>query len=138
LSAEVVVERSAKTPVSGAGEAGPDEVGEGEEAGSDELLAVAGGDVLALDPGTVQPAMRNTTANQDVFSFTAEIIASNEFLRIGLRFRYDPASEAGPDPHPQSPLEGVRDGRHLLSVLFYLDGGIVRTLNLAEVTSHRV
>ena len=45
----------------------------------------------------------------------------------------------GPTLTPRAPLEGVRnDGRHLLSVLFYVDGGIVRTLNLAEVTSHRV
>jgi hypothetical protein len=100
LSAEVVVERSAKTPVSGAGEAGADEVGEGEEAGCDDLLALAEGESLALDPGAVQPAMRNTTANQDVFSFTAGMIYRTPFLRMRLRFRYDPASEAGPDPHP--------------------------------------
>jgi len=48
LSADVVVDRSAKTPVSGAGEAGPDEVGEGEEAAGDDLLALAEGDVLAV------------------------------------------------------------------------------------------
>jgi hypothetical protein len=37
------------------------------------------GDVLALDPGAAQPAMRSTTANQDVFSFTAGIIYPNVF-----------------------------------------------------------
>jgi hypothetical protein len=102
LSADVVVERSAKTAVSGAGEAGPDAVGEGEEDGSDELLALAERDVLALDPGALHPAMRSATATKDVTCFTGGIIYPNEFLRIGLRFRYDPASEAGPDPHPQS------------------------------------
>src|SRR5712692_4287297 len=45
----------------------------------------------------------------------------------------------GPPLTPRSLLEGVRnDGRHLLSVLFYVVGGILRTLNLAEVTSHLV
>ncbi len=95
--------------------------------------------MLTWDPWPVQPAIRKATASSDVESFTGGIIYVNVTLRIGLRFRYDPASEAGTALTPRALLEEVRiDGRHLLSVLFYLVGGIPRTLNLAEVTSHLV
>src|SRR6266849_8826260 len=129
------VTRTANAPVSGRGDATADAIGE--ERG--ELLAFVEGDAVEIEPLAPHPAMSRATANTVVERFTAGIIYSNGVLRMELLFRYHPASKQGPPLTPRSLLEGVRnDGRHLLSVLFYLVGGIVRTLNLAEVTSHLV
>jgi hypothetical protein len=112
------VDRTAKAPVSGTGEATGEPAGEaageaedeavgdaaavarGEEVG--ELTAFAEGDVPACEPGTLQPAMSTATASNDVDSFTWRTPYSNANVRTALRFRYDPASKAGPDPHPKS------------------------------------
>src|SRR5260370_36999904 len=45
---------------------------------------------------------------------------SNANVRTALRFRYDPASEVGPDPHPQSDARTGTHGRLGLSVLFFV------------------
>jgi hypothetical protein len=104
-----------------------------------EALGFASGDAdeLALLPA--QLANRRPSTRKAAARLTAGIIYLNGPLRMALRFRYDPAPEAGTALTPRSLIEGVRnDGRHLLSVLFYVVGGILRTLNLAEVTSHLV
>jgi hypothetical protein len=144
------VDRTAKAPVRGTGDAAGEAVGAAvDEAVGDvaavargevvgELAALAVGDAPACEPGTPQPAMSTATANQNVDSFTWRTPYSNANVRTALRFRYDPASEAGPDPHPQSNARTGTHGRLGLSVLFYVGGGILRTLNLAEVTSHLV
>ena len=140
------VDRTAKAPVRGTGDAAGETGGDaaavagGEPLGEvvGEVPARAEGDAVPCEPGPPQPAMSTAAANQNVHIFTAGIMNSNAVLRTALRFRYDPASEAGPDPHPQSDARTGTHGRLGLSVLFYLGGGILRTLNLAEVTSHLV
>src|SRR5260370_41582886 len=144
------VDRTAKAPVRGTGDAAGEAVVEAEDEAVGDAAAVARaeavgepapfaeGDAPACEPGTPQPAMSTATANQNVDSFTWRTPYSNANVRTALRFRYDPASEAGPDPHPQSYARTGTHGRLGLSVLFYVGGGILRTLNLAEVTSHLV
>jgi hypothetical protein len=136
------VDRTAKAPVSGTGEAADEAVGEAAAVVVGELMgevpALAEGDAPECEPGPPQPAMTRATANKNVDSFIGGIMNSNAVVRTALRFRYDPASEAGPDPHPQSDARTGTHGRLWLSVLFYVGGGILRTLNLAEVTSHLV
>ena len=140
------VDRTAKAPVRGTGDAAGEAPGEG----VDDAVAVAGGELIGelpplaegetggYEPGPPQPATSRATANHDIEVFTWRTRYSNVTVRTALRFRYDPASEAGPDPHPQSNARTGTHGRLLLSVLFYVGGGILRTLNLAEVTSHLV
>ena len=84
--------------MSGAGEAA------GEVAGSEvagDRLGFAKGDADELAVLPAQPAMRRPTTNTDAARFTAGIIYLNATLRLALRFRYDPAPEAGTAPHPQ-------------------------------------
>ncbi|OLC24168.1 MAG: hypothetical protein AUH40_09265 [Chloroflexi bacterium 13_1_40CM_65_17] len=98
MSAVGGVTSTAKAPVSGAGDA------PGEDAGSEvagELLGFAKGDADELAPWPPQPAIRRPTTNTAAVRFTAGIIYPNVFLRWALRFRYDPAPEAGTAPHPQ-------------------------------------
>src|SRR5712692_5026688 len=112
VSPEGGVDRTAKVPVRGTGEVAGEAVGDalaladGELIG--ELAPFAEGDAPGYEPGPPQPATSTATANHDVDIFTGGIMNSNANLRTALRFRYDPASKAGPDPHPQSELEGVR------------------------------
>jgi hypothetical protein len=142
VSAEAGVARTAKALVRGAGEAAGEAIGDAEAVGSGEAageaFAFAEGDVAVCDPGPPQAAISTAAASQDVNCFIGGIMNCNADVRTGLRFRYDPAPEAGPDPHPQSNARTGTHGRLLLSVLFFVVGGILRTLNLAEVTSHLV
>jgi len=120
VSPEGGVDRTAKVPVRGTGEVAGEAVGEAPGEGVDDALALADGELIGelapfaegdapgYEPGPPQPATSTATANHDVDIFTGGIMNSNANLRTALRFRYDPASKAGPDPHPQSELEGVR------------------------------
>jgi hypothetical protein len=107
VPAEVGVASTANDPVSGAGvgeEAGMS-VGLAEASATGEAEgdapALAGGEARAAGPLPPHATTRNATASRNVGSFTGGIMNVNAVLRAGLRFRYDPASEAGPDPHPQ-------------------------------------
>jgi hypothetical protein len=101
------VVRTANAPVSGAGDAADDEVGEA----ATELVAL--GEALAWEPWPPHPATRKANATSDAGCFTAGIIYLNGNVRTWLRFRYDPASEAGTDPSPpghRSKGYGLTDG----------------------------
>jgi hypothetical protein len=120
VSPEGWVARTAKAPVKGTGDEAGEAVGEAEdEAVGDpeavalgevvgELTALAEGATNTCGVGPPQAATSTATANHDVRSFTWRTPYSNVAVRTALRFRYDPASKAGPDPHPQSKLERVR------------------------------
>jgi hypothetical protein len=89
-------------PVTGEGlcEAPADEVGEGEVVRAQ--LAAGDGDFAVPLPGRLQaptsnsPKVPRAAARNDVFT----AIKGNDTLRFGLRFRYDPAPEAGHRPSP--------------------------------------
>jgi hypothetical protein len=80
------VERTAKAPVRGTGDAAGDAVGEaGEEAVGDaaalalgevagEMTAFAEGDAPGYEPRPLQPVMSTATAGNNVESFTADTI----------------------------------------------------------------
>jgi hypothetical protein len=106
------VTRTPKLPVTGGGggDVLGDAVGEASAVGDGDTsedavaegLACGLGDAFAWDPFPPPHAHRRTaTASRDVESFMARIMEINATLRRELRFRYDPAPEAGPDPHPQ-------------------------------------
>jgi len=84
------VERTAKAPVRGTGDAAGEAVGEAEEEAVGDAAAVARGEVVgelaafaegdapACEPGTLQPAMSTATASNDVECFTADTIFQRE------------------------------------------------------------
>jgi hypothetical protein len=85
------------------GEASGELEGDGSEDAVAEGLACGIGDVFAWDPfPPPHPDRRTATVSSNVESLMARIIKLNATLRTELRFRYHPAPEAGPDPHPQS------------------------------------
>ncbi len=111
---------------------------DGDVEGDSEGVAAADGDVVAAGEwraeGVEPPheAARNATTMSAAAGAGAgagrgiPIKKGNAALRRRLRFRYDPAPEAGYRPSPSGPrLEWVRkaDG-FKLSVLFYLNGGL--------------
>jgi hypothetical protein len=64
-------------------------------------LAGGDGDLAAVVPGRLQaPAMTNATTPSAEARHRVRMISGNDTLRIGLRFRYDPAPEAGHRPSP--------------------------------------
>jgi hypothetical protein len=104
------VDRTAKAPVRGTGDAAGEAVGEaGDEAVGDaaavvvgevagEMTAFAEGDAPAYEPGLPQAAMSTATANQVVDCFTADILGVHvsEVRRI---FRGIGGRSQGDDEH---------------------------------------
>jgi hypothetical protein len=86
VSADGWVDRTAKAPVRGTGDAAGEAVGEAPGEGVDDAVAVADGEAVgeltafaegetaACEPGPPQPATSMATANNDVDIFTADTI----------------------------------------------------------------
>jgi hypothetical protein len=86
VSPDGCVDRTAKAPLRGTGEAAGEAAGDAPGEGVDDAVAVAGGELVgevlafvegdapACWPGPAQPATSMATANNDVESFTADTI----------------------------------------------------------------